>query len=88
MITPITAESLNHSEFLSMSEGLCLNEESNQQKKFFENTSVCRFMSQSYLLPSSGISIVWRADSLRRRHATPQLSTLPNDGDADNTKDS
>ena len=25
--------------------------------------SVCRFKSQSYLSPSSGISIVWRADS-------------------------
>ena len=44
--------------------------------------SVCRFKSQSYLSPSSGISIIWREDSWRRRHATPQLSVLPNDGDA------
>ena len=29
-----------------------------------------------YLLPSSGISIVWRADTWRRRHASPQLSAL------------
>ena len=29
--------------------------------------SVCRFKSLSYLSPSSGISIVWRADSWRRR---------------------
>ena len=29
-----------------------------------------------YLAPSSGISIVWRADSWRRRHATPQLCAL------------
>ena len=29
--------------------------------------SVCRFKSQPYLMPSSGISIVWRADSWRRR---------------------
>ena len=53
--------------------------------------SVCRFKSQLYLLPSSGISIVWRADSWRRRHAAPQLAALqtmemPLDGD--NMKDS
>ena len=53
--------------------------------------SVCRFKSQSYLSPSSGISIIWRAVSWRRRHATPQLAALqtmemPLDGD--NTKDS
>ena len=30
----------------------------------------------SYLSPSSGISIVGRADSWRRRHAAPQLSAL------------
>ena len=51
----------------------------------------CRFKSQSYLAPSSGISIVWKADSWRRRNAVPQLSALqtmemPLDGD--NTKDS
>ena len=34
----------------------------------------------SHLSPSSGNSIVWRADSWRRRNATPQLSALPNDG--------
>ena len=34
----------------------------------------------SYLSPSNGNSIVWRADSWRRRNATPQLSALPNDG--------
>ena len=38
--------------------------------------SVCRFQSQPYLAPSIGISIVWRADSWRRRHAAPQLSAL------------
>ena len=36
----------------------------------------------SYLSPSSGISIVCRADSWRRRHAKAQLSALPNNGDA------
>ena len=30
----------------------------------------------SYLSPSSGISIVWRADSWRRRHTPPHLSAL------------
>ena len=53
-----------------------------QHRRSIDKTSVCRFKSQSYLSPSSGISIVWRADSWRRRHATPQLSALPNDGDA------
>ena len=52
------------------------------QVSYLSKTSVCRFKSQSYLSPSSGISIVWRADSWRRRNATPQLSALPNDGDA------
>ena len=32
-----------------------------------EFLSVCRFKTQPYLAPSSGISIVWRADSWRRR---------------------
>ena len=30
----------------------------------------------SYLSPSSGISIVWREDSWRRRNAAPELSAL------------
>ena len=34
----------------------------------------------SYLSPSNGNSIVWSADSWRRRNATPELSALPNDG--------
>ena len=38
--------------------------------------SVCRFKSQPYLAPSSGISIVWRADSWSRKHDAPQLSAL------------
>ena len=50
--------------------------------KYFTDPSVCRFKSQSYLSPSSDISIVWRADSWRRWHATLELSALPNDGDA------
>ena len=54
-------------------------------------TSVCRFKSQSYISPSSGISVVWRADSWRRRNYTPfylpfQTMEMPLDGD--NTKDS
>ena len=44
--------------------------------ELISHPSVCRFKSQLYLAPSSGISIVWRADSWRRRHAPPQLSAL------------
>ena len=39
-------------------------------------SSVCRFKSQPYLAPSSGISIIWRADNWRPRYAAPQLSAL------------
>ena len=42
-------------------------------KKIFQARSVCRFKSQPYLAPSSGISIVWRAES---------WLCPPNDGDA------
>ena len=42
----------------------------------FGNLSVCRFKSRPYLVLSSGISMVWRADSWRRRQATPHLSAL------------
>ena len=47
-----------------------------QTKQIKDVSSVCKFKNQPYLGPSSGISIVWRADSWRRRHATPQLSAL------------
>ena len=56
-----------------------------------EKVSVCRFKSQLYLAPSSGISIVWRGDSWRGRHAPPQLAalqTMEMPLDVDNTKDS
>ena len=38
--------------------------------------SVCRFKSQPYLAPSSGISIVWRADSWGAACCQRQLSAL------------
>ena len=41
---------------------------------------VCRYKSQTYLSASNDNSIIWRADSSRRRNASPQLSGLPNDG--------
>ena len=41
-----------------------------------EPVSVDLRVSSIRLAPSSGISIVWRADSWRRRHAAPQLAAL------------
>ena len=44
--------------------------------KLWFDTVTVNIKRLSYLSPSSGISIVWRADSWRRRHAAPQLSAL------------
>ena len=44
--------------------------------------SVCRFKSQSYLAPSSGISIVWRADSWAAAERRASAICPSNDGDA------
>ena len=42
---------------------------SNQNKHFCFCNIQCRFKSQPYLAPSSGVSILWRADSWGRRHS-------------------
>ena len=39
------------------------------------HSNVCRFKSQPYLVPSSGISIVWRADSWRWRQTLKSTDT-------------
>ena len=46
------------------------------QVKFCIKAVTVNIKRLSYLSPSSSISIAWRADSWRRRHAAPQLSAL------------